>query len=142
MRRSIDEINRLLAEAGEAIVESEPAAEARRRPASPEPAPRVIHDHDKEHANAAAILDELQAAGIRVEAREGRLRLLPASRVEEALAARVRLHKPAILALLASRPPLPDATETWLAVVDRLAAEHDVPPDVLAALKAAKAKWR
>lgn len=95
-----------------------------------------------ELVDADELLDELKAAGVRVEATEGRLRLLPASNVSEALVARVRPLKGAILALLASRPPLPEASATWLAAVDRLASEQQIPPDVLAELKAAKAKWR
>lgn len=127
MRPSLDEINRVLAEASDTVVAAEPAAD---------------RDDLAPPAAAETVLDELHAAGVRVEAREGRLRLSPASSVGEALAARVRLHKAAILALLASRPPLPDATETWLAAVDRLAAEQEIPPDVLAELKSAKVKWR
>lgn len=103
---------------------------------------RVANLRHDELVDADAVLDEIQAAGVSVEVRDGRLRLSPASKVGEALVARVRLYKPAILALLASRPPLPDATATWLAVVDRLAAEHEIPPDVLADLKSANAKWR
>lgn len=221
MRPSLDELNRVLAEASEATLEAEPVVDRHDPPAAPEPPRRVIHWRDRgRHGNvtyvgramprqglagspfanpyrvdvdgtradvvekyrhwllgqptlvdrlrelrgrtlacwchpqpchadvlielvdADAVLDELKAAGLSVEAREGRLRLSPASRVNEALRSRVAAHKPAILSLLATRPALPDATETWLAAVDRLAAQQEVPPDVLAALKAAKVKWR
>jgi hypothetical protein len=56
--------------------------------------------------DADEVLDDLQAAGVTVEAVDGRLRLMPATRVDEALAGRVRLHKPAILSLLAARSRL------------------------------------
>lgn len=129
MRPSLDELNRVLAQAGEATLEAEPVVDRHA-------------DVLTELVDAGTVLDELKAAGLSVEAREGRLRLSPASRVNEALRSRVAAHKPAILSLLATRPALPDATETWLAAVDRLAAQQEVPPDVLAALKAAKVKWR
>jgi hypothetical protein len=50
---------------------------------------------------AVAVLDELKAAGVAVEARVGNLRLSPASSVDAALLARVKAYKPAILTLLA-----------------------------------------
>jgi hypothetical protein len=71
-----------------------------------------------ELVDASAVLAELKAAGVRVEARGDRLRLLPASAVDEALVARVRPHKAGLLALLEaqSRPavaePLPPAATT------------------------------
>ena len=60
-----------------------------------------------ELVDADAVLDELKAVGVSVEAREGRLRLSPASRVNEAIVARVRTLKATLLDLLAarSRPP-------------------------------------
>jgi len=69
--------------------------------------------------NAQVVLDELQASGVSVEARGDRLRLLPASAVDDALVARVRPHKAALLALLEARsrpattePPLAPAAIT------------------------------
>jgi hypothetical protein len=56
-----------------------------------------------ELVDADELLDELEAAGIRVEARGDRLRLLPASAVSEAIVDRVRPHKAGLLALLAAR---------------------------------------
>jgi hypothetical protein len=56
-----------------------------------------------ELVDADALLDELKAAGVRVEARGDRLRLLPASAVSEAIVARVRPHKAGLLALLEAR---------------------------------------
>ena len=56
-----------------------------------------------ELVDADALLDELKAAGVRVQARGDRLALLPASAVDDTLVARVRPHKAALLALLAAR---------------------------------------
>jgi hypothetical protein len=56
-----------------------------------------------ELVDADAVLAELKAAGVRVEARGDRLRLLPASAVDEALVARVRPCKAGLLALLEAR---------------------------------------
>ena len=56
-----------------------------------------------ELVDADAILDELKAAGVRVEARGDRLALLPASAVDEAIVARVKPHKAGLLALLEAR---------------------------------------
>jgi hypothetical protein len=50
-------------------------------------------------------LDALAAAGVAVEAVDGRLRLSPPSAVAEALRARVAAHKPGMLALLKSGRP-------------------------------------
>lgn len=52
--------------------------------------------------DADEVLDDLEAAGVAVEAVDGRLRLSPASAVSEALRSRVAAHKPAILSLLAA----------------------------------------
>lgn len=182
MRPSLDELNRVLAEASEATLEAEPVVDRHDRPAAPEPPPRVIHWRDRgqhgsvtyvgramprqglagspfanpyrvdvdgtradvvekyrswllnqptlldrlrelrgrtlacwchsqpchadvliELVTADAVLDELKAAGVSVEAREGRLRLSPASRVNEALVARMRTLKATLLDLLAAR---------------------------------------
>lgn len=54
-----------------------------------------------ELVDADALLDELKAAGITVAASDRNLRLAPASRVEEALLARVRPLKAGLLAVLA-----------------------------------------
>jgi hypothetical protein len=56
-----------------------------------------------ELVDADAVLDDLKAAGVRVEARGDRLALLPASAVDDALVARVRPHKAGLLALLEAR---------------------------------------
>jgi len=106
-------------------------------------APEPCHAHVLvELVDADEVLDEIKAAGVTVEVREGLLRLRPASSVSEALAARVRLHKPALLELLASQPPLPDAAEVWRQAVERIAESCQVPDDVLADLRNAKVKWR
>jgi hypothetical protein len=54
-----------------------------------------------ELVDADALLDEFKAAGVTVEAREGKLRLSPASRVNAALLARTRPLKAGLLAILA-----------------------------------------
>lgn len=59
---------------------------------------------------AATVLAELKAAGVAVEARAGKLRLSPATRVDAALRDRVAALKPAILSLVVlkltpSEPP-------------------------------------
>jgi hypothetical protein len=56
-----------------------------------------------ELVDADELIDELEAAGVRVEARGDRLRLLPASAVSEAIVDRVRPHKAGLLALLEAR---------------------------------------
>jgi hypothetical protein len=80
-----------------------------------------------ELVDADAILDELKAAGVRVEARGDRLRLLPASAVDEALVARVRPHKAGVLALLEarSRPPRRGDRETAEEASLRVAAAEE-----------------
>jgi len=89
-----------------------------REPAPPADAVEEPEAAGDQIADASALLDELKAAGVRVEARGDRLRLLPASAVDEALVARVRPHKTGLLALLEarSRPavaePLPLAATT------------------------------
>jgi hypothetical protein len=57
-----------------------------------------------ELVDADEVLDDLAAAGVAVEAVDGRLRLSPASAVSEALRSRVAADKPAILSLLAAIP--------------------------------------
>jgi len=88
---------------------------------------------------AKAILGELRAAGVAVEAREGNLRLSPASRVDAALLARVKASKPVILCLLATRP---DPAELWRRVIEDVAEKLKLPPDVLEAARHARVKWR
>lgn len=90
-----------------------------------------------ELVDADEVLDALAAAGVAVEAVDGRLRLSPRSAVDEALAARVAAHKPAILSLLAARP---DAGTLWRQAVEAVAGS--LPPDVLAAAKEASVRWR
>lgn len=53
-----------------------------------------------EFVDADALLDELKATGVVVEASEGKLRLSPASRVDAALLARARPLKAGLLAIL------------------------------------------
>lgn len=97
-----------------------------------------------ELVEAEATLRGLVAAGVRVEVAGDRLRLHPAdptARIDETLVERARRHKAGIRGLLATVPPLPDARETWLASLDRLAETVHVPPEILAELRAAKVKW-
>ncbi len=101
--------------------------------------PRPCHaDVLVELVDADEVLDTLAAAGVAIEAVDGRLRLSPASAVDAALRARVAAQKPAILSLLAARPA---AADVWRQVVDRLQEEHDIPPAALADLRAAKTRW-
>jgi hypothetical protein len=92
-----------------------------------------------ELADADAVLDELKAAGVAVEARAGNLRLSPASSVDPALLARVKAYKPVILCLLATRP---DPAELWRRVIEDVAEKLRLPPDVLEAARQARVKWR
>jgi len=89
--------------------------------------------------DAEQVLAALAAAGVVIEAVDGRLRLSPRSAVDEALAARVAAHKPAILSLLASRP---DPAALWRQAVELVAGTVEIPPDVLEALYAARVAWR
>ena len=84
-----------------------------------------------ELVDADEVLDELKAAGVTAEARDDRLRLRPASSVSEALTARVRLHKPAVLELLVNRPPLLDLAEDCRQLVEVVAESLRLPADVL-----------
>ena len=97
-----------------------------------------MNPHRKPLSDAEEVLDALAAAGVAVEAVDGRLRLSPRSAVDEALAARVTAHKPAILSLLASQP---DAGTLWRQAVEAVAASLKLPPDVLEAAKAARVRW-
>ena len=54
-------------------------------------------------ADAAKLLDEINAAGITASVHNGRVRLTPASRVSDALVARARPHKDALRWLVAQR---------------------------------------
>lgn len=84
-----------------------------------------------ELVDADELLDELKAAGIRVETRGDRLRLLPASAVSEAIVARVRPRKASLLALLEarSRPARRGDRETPEEARVRVAAsEPALPP--------------
>jgi hypothetical protein len=92
-----------------------------------------------ELVDADEILDELKAAGVAVEARDGNLRLTPPSGVDAALLARVKAYKPVILCLLATRP---DPVELWRQAVEAVAESLKLPPDVLEAARRAKVKWR
>lgn len=117
--------------------------ELRGRPLACWCAPEPCHaDVLVELVDADAVLDELHAASVNVEVREGRLHLRPASSVDQSLLARVKATKPAILDLLATRSPLPDAEELWRQAVERIADSCRVPDDVLADLRRARVKWR
>jgi hypothetical protein len=91
-----------------------------------------------ELVDADQVLDDLSAAGVAVEAVDGRLRLSPSSAVDAALVARVAAHKPAILSLLATRP---DAATLWRQAVEAVAESLKLPPDVLAAARSAGVRW-
>lgn len=91
-----------------------------------------------EIVDADEVLDALAASGVAVEAVDGRLRLSPRSAVDAALQARVAVAKPAILSLLASRP---DPATLWRQAVELVAESLKLPPDVLAAAKAARVRW-
>jgi hypothetical protein len=88
--------------------------------------------------DADKVLDDLAAAGVAVEAVDGRLRLSPPSAVDAALKARVAASKPAILLLVASRP---DAATLWRQAVEVVAESLKLPPDVLEAARSARARW-
>ena len=88
-----------------------------------------------ELVEADQVLDDLAAAGVAVEAVDGRLRLAPPSAVDAGLYARVAAHKPAILALLATRP---DAATLWRQAVELVAERLKLPPDVLEAARSAR----
>ena len=92
-----------------------------------------------ELVDADEVLDALAAAGVAVEVVDGRLRLSPPSAVDAALKARVAACKPAILLLVASRP---DAATLWRQAVELVAESLKLPPDVLAAARQARVKWR
>ena len=96
-----------------------------------------------ELVDADETLAELLAAGVRPEIVEDRLRLHGAEKAGQELVERARRHKAGILSLLAAkRPPATlDASAVWFDALDRLQAEIDVPPDVLAELKAAGVKF-
>jgi len=93
---------------------------------STEPFKRDTKAED-ERSTLDALLDELKAAGVRVEASGDRLRLLPASAVSEAIVARVRPHKASLLALLEarSRPARRGDRETPEEARDRVAAAEE-----------------
>jgi hypothetical protein len=103
---------------------------------------RVVNLDRDELVDAEHVLDDLAVAGVAVEAVDGRLRLRPASNVSAALAARVRLHKPAVLELLASRPPLVDLAEDCRQLVKDVAESLRLPPDVLVAETVEQARER
>jgi len=99
-----------------------------------------------ELVDADETIETLLAAGVRPETAGDRLRLHPADSggiVPPGLVERARRDKAGILSLLAARrPPVPlDASAVWLDALDRLKAEIDVPPDVLAECKAARVKF-
>jgi hypothetical protein len=73
-----------------------------------------------------ALLSELQALGVHVEAHGDRLRFWPRSAVAGELLARLAAHKAELLDLLPPAAPEPDSL---------------FPPDLLAALGAATVRW-
>jgi hypothetical protein len=83
-----------------------------------------------ELVDADAVLDELEASGVAVEARDGKLRLSPASRVDAALRGRVAALKPAILSLVVLKA---EPTDLWRQAVEVVAESLKLPADVLAA---------
>lgn len=91
-----------------------------------------------ELVDADEVLDAVAAAGVAVEAVDGRIRLSPPSAVDAALRARVAAHRAGILSLLATRP---DAVTVWRLAVEKVAESLKLPPDVLAAAKAARVRW-
>ena len=93
--------------------------------------------------DADETLAELLAAGVRPEAFGDRLRLHGAEKAGQELVDRARRNKAGILSLLAARrpPATLDASAVWLDALDRLQAEIDVPPDVLAELRSARVKF-
>jgi hypothetical protein len=92
-----------------------------------------------ELVDADQVLDDLAVAGVAVEAVDGRLRLSPASAVDDALRGRVAAHRAGILSLLATRP---DAATLWRQAVELVAERLKLPADVLEAAKAARVSWR
>jgi hypothetical protein len=102
---------------------------------SPEPCHADVLE---ELVDADELLDDLAAAGVAVEAVDGRVRLSPPSAVDAALLARVKASKPAILSLLATRP---DAETLWLQAVELVAERLKLPPDVLEAARSARVRW-
>jgi hypothetical protein len=91
-----------------------------------------------ELVDADQVLDDLAAAGVAVEDVDGRLRLSPASAVDEALRGRVAAHKAGILSLLATRP---DAATVWRQAMEKAAESLKIPPEVLEAAKSARVRW-
>jgi hypothetical protein len=89
-------------------------------------------------AEAYQVLDDLAAAGVTVEAVDGRLRLSPPSAVDSALKARVAAHKAALLPLLDGRP---DAATLWQQAIELVAGALKLPPDVLEAARSARVRW-
>lgn len=87
-----------------------------------------------ELVDADELLDDTAAAGVAVEAVEGRLRLSPPSAVSAALLARVKAYKPAMLELLANRRQRQsDVAEDCRQLVEAVAESLKLPPDVLKA---------
>jgi hypothetical protein len=85
-----------------------------------------------ELVDADELLDDLAAASVAVEAVDGRLRLSPPSAVDEALLARVKASKPAILELLADRQRRQaDARGDCQQLVGDVAESLKLPPEVL-----------
>jgi hypothetical protein len=102
-------------------------------------APEACHAHVlADLVDADEILDELKASGVNVQVVEGRLRLRPAGNVDEALLARLRPLKPAILDLISAHDP----GKLWSQAVELMAESCRIPPDILEDVKRAEVKWR
>ena len=91
-----------------------------------------------ELVDADQVLDDLAAAGVAVEAVDGRLRLSPASAVNAGLLGRVTAHKAGILSLLATRP---DPATLWRLAIEKVAESLKLPLDVLEAARSARVRW-
>lgn len=112
--------------------------ELRGRPLACWCAPEACHaDVLAALVDADEILDDLKASGVSLEVMDGRLRLRPAQKADEALVGRLRPLKAEILDLLATHDP----KELWRRAVEFVAESCGIPPDILDDLKAAKVRW-
>ncbi len=93
---------------------------------------QAVNLQQEELVAAEALLVELKASGVAVEARVGRLRLSPASLVDAALKDRVAALKPAIMSLVLLKA---EPTDLWRQAVEVVAESLKLPADVLAAAR-------